>query len=144
MAAGRDTKVKIKYNAVKEIIAGKSVVVVDDSIVRGTTSRGLVRMIRQAGAREVHFRVASPPTTGPCYYGIDTPTREELIAANNSVEEIRKFLDVDTLGYLSLEGMLSASGGQKDRFCHACWSGDYPTDIPAEATTSGFVADPAI
>ena len=142
--AGRDTKVKIKYNAVREIIAGRSVVVVDDSIVRGTTSRGLVRMIRQAGAREVHFRVASPPTKGPCYYGIDTPTREELIAANHTVEEIRQFLDVDTLGYLSLDGMLSASIGQKDRFCHACWSGDYPTEIPADATTSGFVADTAI
>lgn len=141
--AGRDAKVKIKYNAVREIIAGKSVVVVDDSIVRGTTSRGLVRMIRHAGAREVHFRVASPPITGPCYYGIDTPTREELIAANHSVDEIRRFLDVDSLGYLSLEGMLGASSKLPDRFCSACWSGRYPTEIPAEATTSGFVEEPA-
>ena len=139
--AGRDTKVKIKYNTVREIIAGKSVVIVDDSIVRGTTSRGLVRMIRQAGARQVHFRVASPPTTGPCYYGIDTPTREELIAATHSVEEIRTYLDVDTLGYLSLNGMISSASAARDGYCHACWSGDYPTAIPAEATTSGFVAD---
>ena len=141
--SGRDAKVKIKYNAVREIIAGKSVVMVDDSIVRGTTSRGLVRMVREAGAREVHFRVASPPITGPCYYGIDTPTREELIGANNTVEEIRRFLDVDSLGYLSLEGMIGASSGDTSRFCHACWSGQYPTEIPAEATTSGFVAEPA-
>jgi amidophosphoribosyltransferase len=141
--SGRDAKVKIKYNAVREIIAGKSVVMVDDSIVRGTTSRGLVRMVREAGAREVHFRVASPPITGPCYYGIDTPTREELIGANKSIDEIRAFLDVDSLGYLSLEGMLGASAGATDRFCHACWSGQYPTEIPADATTSGFVAEPA-
>ena len=139
--SGRDAKVKIKYNAVKEIIAGRKVVVVDDSIVRGTTSRGLVRMIRDAGAKEVHFRVASPPITGPCYYGIDTPTRDELIAANHSVEEIRKFLDVDTLGYLSLEGMVGSSAASSERFCSACWSGNYPTEIPAEATTSGFVAE---
>jgi len=131
--AGRDAKVRIKYNAVREIIAGKSVVIVDDSIVRGTTSRGLVSMIRQAGAREVHFRVASPPTIGPCYYGIDTPTREELIASSHSIEEIRRYLDVDTLGYLSLEGMLHATAGDPTRFCHACFSNDYPTPIPADA-----------
>ncbi len=142
--AGRDAKVKIKYNAVREIIAGKSVVVVDDSIVRGTTSRGLVRMIREAGARAVHFRVASPPTTAPCYYGIDTPTREELIASSHPVEEIRRFLSVDSLGYLSLEGMLHASAADPNRFCHACFSGEYPTDIPPEATTSGFVAEAVI
>ena len=139
--AGRDAKVKIKYNAVREIIAGKSVVVVDDSIVRGTTSRGLVAMIRQAGARAVHFRVASPPTVGPCYYGIDTPTRQELIASNHTVEEIRKYLAVDSLGYLSLDGMVHASEGDADRFCHACFSNQYPTEIPADATTSGYAAD---
>jgi amidophosphoribosyltransferase len=141
--AGRDAKVKIKYNAVREIVAGKSVVMVDDSIVRGTTSRGLVRMVREAGAREVHFRVASPPTIRPCYYGIDTPTREELIASSHSVEEIKEYLHVDSLGYLSLEGMVHASAGDPDRFCHACFSGRYPTEIPAEATTSGYVAEPA-
>ena len=139
--AGRDAKVKIKYNAVREIIAGKKVVVVDDSIVRGTTSRGLVAMIRQAGAREVHFRVASPPTVGPCYYGIDTPTREELIASDHTVDEIRSYLAVDSLGYLSLEGMLGASAGDTGRFCHACFSNRYPTVIPADATTSGYAPE---
>ena len=131
--AGRDAKVRIKYNAVREIIAGKSVVVVDDSIVRGITSRELVRMIRQAGAREVHFRVASPPNIGPCYYGMDTPTREELIASNHTVPEIRAYLDVDSLGYLSLEGMKNASAGDADRFCDACFSNNYPTPVPVDA-----------
>ncbi len=110
-------------------------VVVDDSLVRGNTSRGLVQMIRGAGAREVHLRLGSPPITGPCHYGIDTPTRDELIAANHSVEEIRDYLGVDSLGYLSLEGMLAAAGqppGAASRFCHACFSGHYPTPIPEE------------
>jgi amidophosphoribosyltransferase len=128
--ASRTAKVKIKFNPVREVLAGRSVVVVDDSLVRGTTSRGLVQMIRQAGAREVHFRVASPPITGPCYYGIDTPTREELIGATHTVEEIRHHLGVDTLGYLSLDGMLRAAGGDPATFCHACFSGDYPTPTP--------------
>lgn len=128
----RDTKVKIKYNPVREVLAGKKVVVVDDSIVRGTTSPGLVAMVRQAGASEVHFRVASPPTIGPCYYGIDTPTREELIGGTHSVEEIRALIGADSLGYLSLEGMLNASAGDPQRFCHACFSNQYPTPIPAE------------
>jgi amidophosphoribosyltransferase len=138
--AGRDSKVKIKYNPVREVLAGRKVVVVDDSIVRGTTSRGLVAMIRQAGAKEVHFRVASPPITGPCYYGIDTPTREELIAASHSVEEIREFLGVDTLAYLSLEGMLRASAGDPSRFCDACFSGHYPTALPQNAAKLKFEA----
>ncbi|MGH7645999.1 MAG: amidophosphoribosyltransferase [Gemmatimonadales bacterium] len=131
--AGRSAKVRIKFNPVREVLAGRSVVVVDDSLVRGTTSRGLVHMIRQAGAREVHFRVASPPITGPCHYGIDTPTREELIGATHTVEEIRRHLGVDTLGYLSLDGMLRAAGGDPAAFCHACFSGDYPTATPDEA-----------
>jgi amidophosphoribosyltransferase len=139
--SGRDTKVRIKYNAVREIIAGKRVVVVDDSIVRGTTSRGLVTMVRQAGAKAVHFRVASPPNIGPCYYGIDTPTREELIASSHSVEEIRQYLGVESLGYLSLDGMLRASARDVGRFCHACFSNQYPTDIPADATTSGYAPE---
>jgi amidophosphoribosyltransferase len=124
----RVAKVKIKFNPVRGIIEGKKVVVVDDSLVRGTTSRGLVQMIRAAGAREVHLRLASPPITGPCHYGIDTPTREELIASTHSLEEIREYLGVDTLGYLSLEGMVGAAGGGP--FCHACFSGDYPTAVP--------------
>jgi amidophosphoribosyltransferase len=124
----RVAKVKIKFNPVREVIQGRSVVVVDDSLVRGTTSKGLVQMIRGAGAREVHLRLGSPPITGPCHYGIDTPTREELIAATHSQEEIREFLGVDSLGYLSLEGMLKAAG-QSDRFCHACFSGRYPLPV---------------
>jgi amidophosphoribosyltransferase len=128
--AGRNAKVKIKFNPVHEVLEGKRVVVVDDSLVRGTTSKGLVHMIRQAGAREVHFRVASPPITGPCYYGIDTPTRKELIASSSSIEQIRQHLGVETLGYLSLDGMLRAAGGDPREFCHACFSGDYPTAIP--------------
>src|SRR5213595_1891850 len=130
--AGRMAKVKIKFNPVRGVLAGKKVVVVDDSIVRGTTSRALVQLIRQAGAAEVHFRVASPPITGPCYYGIDTPSRNELIGASNSVVQIRDHLGVDSLGYLSLDGMLRAAGGDPADFCHACFSGDYPTDIPED------------
>ena len=122
----RVAKVKIKFNPVREVIHGKSVVVVDDSLVRGNTSKELVQMIRAAGAREVHLRLGSPPITGPCHYGIDTPTREELIAATHSIEEIRQFLGVDSLGYLSLDGMLQAAG-QDTGFCHACFSGKYPT-----------------
>jgi amidophosphoribosyltransferase len=128
--ASRNAKVKIKFNPVREVVEGKRVVVVDDSLVRGTTSKELVQMIRVAGAREVHFRVASPPITGPCYYGIDTPTRSELIASSHDVEEIRHHLGVDTLGYLSLDGMLRAAGGDPAEFCHACFSGQYPTPIP--------------
>jgi amidophosphoribosyltransferase len=141
--AARDAKVKIKYNTVREILADRKVVVVDDSIVRGTTSRGLVAMIRQAGAREVHFRVASPPIVGPCYYGIDTPTREELIAATHSVEDIAAYLGVDSLGYLSLEGMVHASAGDPARFCHACFSNQYPTPIPSDAAKLRFESEAA-
>jgi amidophosphoribosyltransferase len=124
--AVRVAKVKIKFNPVRTVIAGKSCVVIDDSLVRGTTSRELVKMIREAGAKEVHLRLASPPITGPCHYGIDTPTREELIGAQKSIEEIRQFLGVDTLGYLSLDGMLAAAG-PRSKYCHACFSGEYPT-----------------
>ena len=131
--AGRNSKVKIKFNPVREVLEGRKVVVVDDSLVRGTTSKGLVQMIRQAGAKEVHFRVASAPITGPCYYGIDTPTKAELIAANHSLEEIRQHLGVETLGYLSLAGMLRAAGGDPSEFCHACFSGEYPTEIPDDS-----------
>jgi amidophosphoribosyltransferase len=127
----RVAKVKIKFNPVRDVIQGKSVVVVDDSLVRGNTSKSLVQMIRAAGAREVHLRLGSPPITGPCLYGIDTPTREELIAATHSIEEIREFLGVDTLGYLSLEGMLRAAG-DRNEYCHACFSGRYPTPIPGD------------
>jgi amidophosphoribosyltransferase len=138
--AVRTSNVKIKFNPVREVLLGKKVVVVDDSLVRGTTSRGLVQMIRQAGAVEVHFRVASPPITGPCYYGIDTPTKSELIAATHDVEEIRRHLGVDTLGYLSLDGMLRAAAGDPSEFCHACFSGQYPTAIPEDLAAARHAA----
>jgi amidophosphoribosyltransferase len=134
LQAGRTSRVKIKFNPVREVLEGQKVVVVDDSIVRGTTSKALVQLIRQAGAKEVHLRVASPPITGPCYYGIDTPTKAELIGSSHNVEEIRRHLGVDTLGYLSLDGMLRSAGGDPNEFCHACFSGDYPTEIPGGAS----------
>jgi amidophosphoribosyltransferase len=121
---GRDFRVRIKYNAVREVLQGKRVVVVDDSLVRGTTSMGLVRLIREAGAAEVHFRISSPPVRFPCFYGIDMPTREELIGSRKTIEEIRQHLNVDSLGYLSLDGMLGAVD-RSGPFCHACFSGDY-------------------
>jgi amidophosphoribosyltransferase len=122
--ADRDFGARIKYNPVREVLDGKRVVVVDDSLVRGTTSRSLVKFIREAGAREVHFRIASPPIRYPCFYGIDMPTREELIGGRLSVEEIQRELGVDSLGYLSLEGMEGAVA-EKGPFCNACFSGDY-------------------
>ena len=128
----RVAKVRIKFNPVQEVIAGRSVVVVDDSLVRGTTSRELVQMLRQAGAREVHFRFASPPITGPCFYGIDTPTREELIASSHTIPQIQAHLGVDSLGYLSLDGLLRAAESH-DHYCHACFSGDYPTLVRADS-----------
>ena len=130
--SGRIAKVKVKYNAVREVLQGRSVVMIDDSIVRGTTTRGLVKMIRDAGAREVHMRVSSAPVTGPCWYGIDTPRKEELIASARSVTEIGDALGVDSLGYLSLDGMLGAVPGGPTGFCDACFSGNYPTAAPAD------------
>jgi amidophosphoribosyltransferase len=122
--------VKVKLNALREVLAGRRVIVVDDSIVRGTTSRKLVHMIRQAGAREVHVRISSPPTTHPCFYGIDTPTREELIASAHSVAEIRDYLGADSLAYLSVEGMYRFTRSPAT-FCDACFTGQYPIP-PAE------------
>lgn len=122
--ANRDFKVRMKYSPVREVLAGKRVAVVDDSIVRGTTSRGLVNLLRDAGAKEVHFRLASPPVRNPCYYGIDMPTREELIASDHTPAEIAEHLHVDSLGYLSLEGMLRCVE-DAGPFCHACFSGEY-------------------
>jgi amidophosphoribosyltransferase len=108
--------------------------VVDDSIVRGTTSRKIVRMIRSAGAKEVHVRISSPPIQWPCYYGIDTPTRKELIGSSHSPEEIRRYLGADSLGYLSLDGMLKATGSEPGQFCHACFTGNYRVGIEPEPT----------
>ncbi|MDP2481451.1 MAG: amidophosphoribosyltransferase [Candidatus Palauibacterales bacterium] len=126
--SGRDFKVRVKYNPVRELIEDRRIVVVDDSLVRGTTSRGLVALLREAGAREIHFRIASPPIRYPCYYGIDMPTREELIGAQKTIEEIGEHLGVDSLGYLSLEGMRAAVEGHGP-FCEACWTGDYKAPL---------------
>jgi amidophosphoribosyltransferase len=126
----RDFGVKLKLNPVRHLLEGKRVVLVDDSIVRGTTSRKIVRMVRQAGAREVHLRVSCPPTISPCFYGVDTPTKSELIASNNNVEAIRRFVEADTLGYLSLGGLRRAVGDdEKHEYCYACYTGDYPTEL---------------
>ncbi len=125
----RNFGVRIKLNPVRELLAGKRVVLVDDSIVRGTTSRKIVSMVREGGAAEVHVRISAPPTQWPCHYGIDTPTRGELIAAQKSIEEIRRFIEADSLGYLSLDGMLAAVSGPRDSYCTACWTGDYRVPI---------------
>jgi amidophosphoribosyltransferase len=126
----RNFGVKIKLNPVRELLAGKRVVLVDDSIVRGTTSRKIVRMVRDEGsAAEVHVRISAPPTQWPCHYGIDTPDRGELIAAHQSIEEIRHFIEADSLAYLSLEGMLAAVSGPRNSYCTACWTGDYRVPI---------------
>jgi amidophosphoribosyltransferase len=124
--------VKLKLSAVRSVLAGKRVVVVDDSVVRGTTSRKIVKMLRAAGAREVHVRVSSPPTAWPCYYGIDTPTRQELIASTHSVEEIAKYVTADSIGYLTLEGLYAALGERREGFCDACFSGDYLVSFPRQ------------
>jgi amidophosphoribosyltransferase len=125
----RDFGVKLKLNPVRRMLEGQRVVLVDDSIVRGTTSRKIVRLVREAGATEVHVRISCPPTISPCYYGVDTPRREELIAANQSTEEIRKFLGADSLGYLSLEALRKAVEDTERKFCTSCYTGSYPTEL---------------
>jgi amidophosphoribosyltransferase len=126
----RDFGVKLKLNPVRHLLQGKRVVLVDDSIVRGTTSRKIVRMVRQAGAREVHLRISCPPTISPCFYGVDTPTRSELIGSNHTVEEIRRFVEADSLGYLSLASLRKAvDDDQRHEYCYACYTGDYPTEL---------------
>jgi amidophosphoribosyltransferase len=126
----RDFGVKLKLNPVRSLLEGKRVVLIDDSIVRGTTSRKIVRMIRSAGAKEVHMRISCPPTISPCYYGVDTPSKNQLIAANKSVDEIREYIRADSLAYLSLEGLKKACGeGEKISYCSACYTGKYPTSI---------------
>lgn len=123
--------VKIKLNPVQDVLKGKRVVVVDDSIVRGTTSKKIIKMIRNAGAKEIHMRISSPPTTHPCYYGIDTPTRQELIASSHSVEEIRRYITADTLGYISLDGVKKVVN-RPVNYCVACFCGEYPVPFPGE------------
>jgi amidophosphoribosyltransferase len=124
--------VRIKFNPVKGVLRKKSVVIVDDSIVRGTTSKKLVDMIRSAGAKAVHLRIASPPIRFPCFYGIDMPTKRELIASQKTVEEIRQYLGVESLGYLSLEGLLASTPVPDEDLCHACFSGQYPIPVVGE------------
>ena len=126
----RDFGVKLKLNPVRSLLEGKRVVLIDDSIVRGTTSKKIVRMIRNAGAKEVHMRISCPPTISPCFYGVDTPSKSQLIAANKTVEEIREYIGADSLAYLSLEGLKKACGdGEKTTYCTACYTGKYPTQL---------------
>src|SRR5277367_5305095 len=126
----RDFGVRLKLNPVRALLEGKRVILIDDSLVRGTTSRKIVRMIRNAGAKEVHMRISCPPTISPCYYGVDTPSKNQLIAANKSVDEIREYIRADSLAYLSLEGLKKACGeGEKISYCSACYTGKYPTNI---------------
>jgi amidophosphoribosyltransferase len=125
----RDFKVKVKLNPVRDALKGKRIVIVEDSVVRGTTSRGRVRALREAGAKEIHMRVSCPPLISPCFYGIDFPTKKELIASNHTIEQIRDFVGVDSLKYLSLDGMLSSMLLPKEEFCTACFTGNYPTTI---------------
>lgn len=137
----RELGVRIKLTPLRETLAGQRVVVVEDSIVRGTTSRQILRMIREAGAAEVHMRISSPPYAYPCFYGIDTPDRRELLAARLSVEEMRQFLGADTLGFLSIEGLLKAINVPKDKFCVACFTGRYRIPVPKAMKASKFVLD---
>jgi amidophosphoribosyltransferase len=137
----RAAGVRLKLNPLPDVIEGKRLIVVDDSIVRGTTTREMVEMLRKAGAREVHLRVASPPIRWPCFYGIDTANRDELIAAERQVSEIREFIGADSLGYLSVDGMLTSTGVPTERFCHACFSGGYPIPIPTETALTKNVLE---
>jgi len=124
--------VKVKLNPVRSILDGRRVVLVDDSIVRGTTSRKIVGMVRAAGAKEVHVRISCPPTISPCYYGVDTPSREELIAATHTLDEIRDFLEADSVAYLSLEGLLSTVQSEQGKYCRSCYTGQYPVEFPRD------------
>ncbi len=142
----RDFGVRLKLNPVRNLLEGKRVILIDDSIIRGTTSRKIVRMVRGAGAKEVHLRISCPPTISPCFYGVDTPSKRDLIAANKTIEEIRQFIEADSLAYLSLEGLYQACGseaGRKNGYCVACYTGNYPTQwvdvediLPAAASIS--------
>jgi amidophosphoribosyltransferase len=137
----RQQGIRMKLNPLKEVIAGKRLVVVDDSIVRGNTTRKIVTMLREAGAAEVHMRISSPPVRWPCFYGIDMPDRDELIASRQSVEEIRAHVGADSLAYLSLEGMVAATGLPEDGFCTACFSARYPVEIPVHELRSKQVLE---
>ena len=135
----REMAVKVKLAIVKEVVKDKRVVVVDDSIVRGTTTRGKIRALRQAGAKEIHMRISCPPIRYPCFYGVDFPTKEELLANNRDLEQIREFLEVDSVGYISLEGMLSCAELPAEHYCTACWNGKYP--IPINIAVNKFALE---
>ncbi len=128
----RNFGVRVKLNPVRETLTGQRIALIDDSLVRGTTSQKIVQMCRDAGAKEVHLRISCPPTIGPCYYGIDTPRRDELIATRKTTDEIRRFVGADSLGYLSLPGMMGAIGGEPDQYCTACWTDEHPVVLPSE------------
>ncbi len=134
----RENDVRIKLNALKSSVNGKRIIMIDDSIVRGTTSGRIVQLLKDAGAKEVHMRVSSPPITNPCYFGIDMPSKKQLVASRNSVEEIRKLVGADTLGYLSINGLLKTPIGAKCGFCTACFSGEYPMEVPDEGNKHKF------
>jgi amidophosphoribosyltransferase len=134
----RETAVRLKLNSLKSNVFGKRIVMIDDSIVRGTTGKQIVNSLRMAGAKEVHLRISSPPVTYGCHFGIDTPNREQLIGAMKTVEQIRRAIGADSLGYLSLEGLVKSVGKPFDKLCLACFSGDYPMEVPAIDKNNGF------
>jgi amidophosphoribosyltransferase len=139
----RESGIRMKLNPLKDVLAGKRVVIVDDSIVRGTTSRKLVKALRDAGALEVHMRISSPPVTHPCFYGIDTDSQDQLVAATKSVEEIAELIGVDSLAYLSWQGMLEATKEDPNSFCSACFTGDYPVPVPELLKRSKLMLEPS-
>ena len=128
----RDLSVRLKFNTVKGVIENREVVIIDDSIVRGTTLKKLVKLLRSSGAKKVHVRISSPPVKHPCFYGMDFPTTEELVAGQHDVDEIMEIIDADSLGYLSLDGALESTHLEKDNFCTACFSGDYPIPLKGD------------
>jgi amidophosphoribosyltransferase len=132
----RELEVKLKLAIVKEVVNGKRIIVVDDSIVRGTTTRSKMRALRQAGAKEIHMRVSCPPIRFPCFYGVDFPTKKELLANNRDLDQIKEFLEVDTIGYISLEGLLNCAAKPTDHYCTACWNGKYR--IPIDITVNKY------
>ncbi|MEO0456510.1 MAG: phosphoribosyltransferase family protein, partial [Cyanobacteria bacterium P01_A01_bin.114] len=137
----REAGIRMKLNPLRDVLVGKRVLIVDDSIVRGTTSRKIVKALRDAGAVEVHMRISSPPVTHPCFYGIDTDSQDQLIAATKSVRDIEAQIEVDSLAYLSWEGMLQATGEAMDSFCSACFTGDYPVAIPEQFKRSKLMLE---
>ncbi len=137
----REISVRLKLNPLKDIIRGKKLVVVDDSIVRGTTSKKIVKMLYNAGAKEVHMRITCPPLRYPCYYGVDMATKKEFIANHKTLEDIRSFLNVDSLRYLTMDGLVKAVGGAKEKFCFACFNGEYPVQIPENIKSDKYSID---